>query len=196
VGLTGGVASGKSHVSRLFENLGVSVLDADQVSRIVVTPPSPVLSRIAARFGDDILLADGTLNRAALRAIVFADPQALRDLESITHPAIRDYIAAWRQAQQGPYCMIANAILIESGMHAQVDRVLVVDTPETVQLARLLQRDNIDEAAGRRMIAAQAARNDRLRMAADVIDNGDDRCDLEPVIRRLDVFYRRLGSIH
>jgi dephospho-CoA kinase len=127
---------------------------------------------------------------------VFADTQALRDLESFTHPAIRDYIANWRQAQPGPYCMIANAILIESGMYAQVDRVLVVDAPETVQLARLLQRDNVDEAAGRRMIAAQAARSDRLRQAADVIDNSNDRCDLEPVVRRLDVFYRRLGSLH
>ncbi len=196
VGLTGGVASGKSHVSRLFETLGVPVLDADQVSRAVVTPPSPVLHRIAARFGAEILLADGSLDRRKLRDIVFADAQALRDLEALTHPAIREAIADWRRAQPGPYCLVANAILIESGMHQQVDRVLVVDASEAVQLTRLLHRDNVDEAAGRRMLAAQAPRADRLRKADDLIDNGDESLDPAPAVRRLHRLYRRLGGAH
>lgn len=196
VGLTGGVASGKSHVTRLFEGLGVPVLDADQVSRIVVTPPSPVLDRIATRFGADILQPDGSLDRRRLRGIVFADAGALRDLEALTHPAIREHIALWRQAQPGPYCLVANAILIESGMHTLVDRVLVVDAPEAVQLARLLRRDNVDETTGRRMLAAQATRAQRLQQAGDVIDNGDESLDPAPQVWRLHHLYSRLGAAH
>jgi dephospho-CoA kinase len=196
VGLTGGVASGKSHVALLFEELGISLLDADQVSRIVVTPPSPVLEQIASRFGSDILLEDGSLDRRKLRGIVFADAQALRDLEALTHPAIRDYIANWRLARSGHYCIIANAILVESGMHSMVDRVLVVDASELVQLSRLLRRDNIDEATGRRMIAAQATRIQRLRVANDVIDNSVETRAVRPVVARLHALYCRLGGGH
>lgn len=194
VGLTGGVASGKSHVSHLFERLQVPVLDADQVSRIIVTPPSPVLDGIAARFGADVLQADGTLDRRRLREIVFADPVALKDLEALTHPAIRQFIADWRLSQIGPYCVIANAILIESGMRALVDRVLVVDAAESVQIARLLRRDNVDEASAHRMLAAQATRAARLVRADDVIDNSEEARRLEPDIHRLHRLYCRLGE--
>jgi dephospho-CoA kinase len=194
IGLTGGVASGKSHVAALFERLGTPVLDADQVSRDVVAPPSPVLQRIAERFGADILQGDGTLDRPRLRAIVFADGPARRDLEAITHPAIRERIAAWLGSQHGPYCILANAILIESGMAALVDRVLVVDAAEEVQLARLQRRDGMELAAGQRMLAAQTSRSRRLARADDVIDNADDQVDLRPAVARLHRLYLQLGG--
>ena len=196
IGLTGGIASGKSHVAKLFENRGIAVLDADQVSRQVVAPPSPVLDRIAARFGADILDQEGRLDRPKLRALVFADKQALHDLEAITHPAIREHIARWRTLQSGPYCMIANAILIESGMDKTVDRVLVVDASERIQLARLLRRDNQDEAAARRMMSAQATRAARLRKADDVIGNDDETLGVDADIERLHRLYTLLGNRH
>lgn len=194
VGLTGGIASGKSYVMRAFEALGVPTLDADQVSRDVVAPPSPVLAAIAARFGDDILQGDGQLDRARLRAVVFADAQARSDLEGLTHPAIRARIRDWRLAQSAPYCLLANAILIETGMAASVDRVLVVDAPEDVQRERLRRRDGIDDAAISRMLAAQATRAQRLAQAHDVLDNADENLDLTPAIARLHRLYRHLAD--
>ena len=194
VGLTGGVASGKSHVAQLFQLLGVPVLDADQVSRDVVSPPSPVLDRVAARFGAGILKGDGTLVRARLRTIVFADDLARRDLEALTHPAIREAIARWQAAQDEPYCILANAILFESGMHALVDRVLLVDAPEAIQLSRLLRRDNVDAIVGQRMLTAQAPRQDRLSRADDVIDNSNETRNLQQPVVRLHRLYRRHGD--
>lgn len=171
VGLTGGVASGKSLVSSQFRALGVPVLDADQVARDVVEPGQPALSEIAAAFGPASLLADGRLDRRRLRAIVFADPQARRRLEHITHPRIRERIRAWMDAQSAPYCMLENAILFESGMDALVDRVLVVDAPESLQRERLAARDGVDPALVEQMLAAQSPRELRLERADDVILN-------------------------
>ncbi|MGQ0528615.1 MAG: dephospho-CoA kinase [Panacagrimonas sp.] len=171
VGLTGGVASGKSLVSAAFRQLGVPVLDADQVSRLVVEPGQPALAEIVAQFGADALQADGQLDRRRMRERVFADPAARRQLEQITHPHIRAYIRAWLDAQIAPYCMLENAILFESGMEALVDRVLVVDVPEELQRQRLMQRDQVDEALVQRMLAAQSPRNLRLERADEVLLN-------------------------
>lgn len=171
VGLTGGIASGKSLVSQQFRELGVPVLDADQVSRVVVEPGSPALAEIAATFGPDILLADGRLDRRRMREIVFADPSARLALEQITHPRIREHIRAWLDAQQSPYCILENAILFESGMDALVDRVVVVDVPEAIQRARLVGRDGIEPALVEQMLAAQSPRELRLSRADDVIEN-------------------------
>lgn len=194
VGLTGGVASGKSTVALAFEALGVPTLDADQVSRDVVAPPSPVLAAIAERFGRDMLQADGTLDRARLRAVVFADAEALRALEALTHPAIRAHIAGWLQRQTAPYCLLVNAILIESGMDRLVQRVLVVDAPEAVQLRRLTRRDAMAPEAAQRMIDAQASRARRLARADDVIDNSDEALPLQPAVQRLHAFYLQRGG--
>jgi dephospho-CoA kinase len=194
VGLTGGVAAGKSYVAGLFEALGVPLLDADQVSRDVVTPPSPVLDQIAARFGQTILAPDASLDRAKLRAIVFADPQARRDLEAITHPAIRAAIRAWLAQQSGAYCILANAILIESGMDQLVDRILVVDAPEAVQMERLMQRDGMDQAGAERMLAAQIHRSQRLLRAKDLIDNSNPQRNVISSVHRLHRLYQRMGS--
>lgn len=189
VGLTGGIASGKSLVSQLFRDLGVPVLDADQVSRIVVEPGRPALAEIAAHFGADVLLADGQLDRRRMREIVFADPEARRALEGITHPRIRQFIREWLDAQQGPYCILENAILFESGMDALVDRVVVVDVPESLQRLRLVDRDGIDPVLVERMLAAQSPRELRRARADDVIENTGTVEQTAQAVRRLHEAY-------
>jgi dephospho-CoA kinase len=171
VGLTGGIASGKTLVADQFIALGVPLLDADLVSREVVQPGEPALAEIAETFGAAVIQADGTLDRRRLREIVFGDPAALKQLEAITHPRMRARIRRWAEAQTTPYCILSAAILLESGMHALVRRVLVVDVPEAVQLARLLSRDGISEVLARQMMAAQSPRTERLQRADDVLDN-------------------------
>lgn len=194
IGLTGGIASGKTHVSRLFIALGVPLLEADDVAREVVAPASPGLGAIVERFGAAMLLDDGSLNRRALREQVFADTTARRDLEAITHPLIRARVSDWRARQTAPYCIYAAAILIEAGMTRLVDRVLVVDAPEAVQLRRLQARDAIAEALAQQMLAAQAPRARRLAAAHDVLDNRDERLPLEPQVQRLHALYTALGT--
>lgn len=189
VGLTGGIASGKSLVSEQFRSLGVAVLDADQVSRVVVEPGQPALAEIATQFGADVLLADGQLDRRRMREIVFADPEARRRLEQITHPRIREHIRRWMDAQTGAYCILENAILFESGMDALVDRVVVVDVPESLQRQRLTGRDGIDAAFVERMMAAQSPRDLRVGRADDVIDNTGTREQTSAAVSRLHEAY-------
>lgn len=185
VGLTGGVASGKSLVSSEFRKLGVPVLDADQVSRAVVEPGQPALADITREFGAEVLLPDGSLDRRRMREIVFADPAARRRLERITHPHIRAHIRAWMDAQIAPYCMLENAILLESGMDALVDRVLVVDVPEQVQRERLSRRDGIDSDLVEQMIAAQSPRSLRVERADDVLLNTGTADEIVDAVLRL-----------
>ncbi|TJY65338.1 dephospho-CoA kinase [Sinimarinibacterium sp. CAU 1509] len=194
VGLTGGIASGKSTVQDEFIQLGVPVLDADQVARDVVAPGKPALAQIVAAFGADMLLKDGSLDRARMRQRVFAHPDARRQLESITHPAIRQQMTAWLAQQQGPYCILSVAILVEAGMRPLVDRVLVVDADEAVQLRRLCQRDGIDDSLARQMLAAQASRQQRLDAADDVIVNNTDLATLREAASTLHQFYLRLAA--
>lgn len=194
IGLTGGIASGKSHVARAFMALGVPLLEADDVARWVVAPGEPALARIAETFGAAMLQADGTLDRRALRAVVFGDREQLKVLEAITHPAIRARVQAWREAQTTPYCIYSAAILIESGMTALVDRVLLVDAPEATQLRRLMARDGSDETLARQMLGAQARREHKLACADDVIDNRDEGRAVEPQVLRLHRAYSRLAE--
>ena len=194
IGLTGGIASGKTHVANRFIALGVPLLEADEVARDVVAPPSPALAEIASVFGAAMVHDDGTLNRRALRDVVFADAAALKRLEAITHPAIRARVMAWRAAQNAPYCIYSAAILIEAGMANLVDRVLLVDAPEDVQLRRLMSRDGSNEVQARQMIAAQASRAQRLARADDVIDNHDERQSVAEQVERLHRYFSRLGE--
>lgn len=194
IGLTGGVASGKTFVGGEFQKLGVPLLEADDVGRAVVAPPSPALAEIAQEFGTDFLSADGQLDRRKMRECVFADPTALKRLEAITHPLIRARIREWQQAQTAPYCILSAAILLESGMDSLVDRILVVDAPETVQLERLRRRDGVGEPLVQQMIAAQASRKRRLERAHDVLDNNDAQQPLAPAIQRLHLFYGNLAA--
>lgn len=189
VGLTGGVASGKSVVSACFLKLGVPVLDADQVSRQVVEPGQPALAEIALTFGAEALQSDGTLDRRRLREIVFADAEARRKLEQITHPHIRERIRLWLDQQTAPYCVVENAILIESGMDRLVDRVLVVDVSPEVQMARLMSRDGVSDMLAQQMLAAQSSRSLRIQRADDVILNEGSVDDTADAVLRLHHIY-------
>lgn len=171
VGLTGGVASGKTLVETIFVELGVPVLDADQVSREVVHPPSAALDLIRTQFGVEFLNPDGSLNRARMRALVFADPEQRTKLEKILHPLMFKRIGEWRNACAQPYCVLSAAILLESGLRQLADRVLVVDAPAVLQRQRLRIRDGISESLASGMLAAQFSREQRLQSADDVVDN-------------------------
>lgn len=197
IGLTGGIAAGKSEVSRRFEALGVTVADADLAARAVVAPGSEGLARIAAHFGKDILLADGQLDRAALRARIFESAQERQALEAITHPAIRQLLRETCEQAEGPYAIAAIPLLTEAGGRQQypwLDRILVVDVPVAVQHARLMQRDGIDSALADRMIAAQASREARLALADDVVVNDGHPDHLQAHVERLDRAYRALAA--
>jgi len=196
IGLTGGIASGKSALGRQFEALGVTLVDADVVAREVVEP-GPVLTAIAERFGLAVLQADGTLDRRALRELVFADEQLRLALEAITHPAIRQRLLDRSRAAPGPYVVVAIPLLTEAGgrqAYPWLDRVLLVDAPLELQRERLMARDGIDAALADRMIAAQASREQRLALADDVVVNDGDPVRLEASARELDARYRQLAA--
>jgi dephospho-CoA kinase len=185
VGLTGGIASGKSLATQAFVDLGVPVLDADLVAREVVAPGTRALAAIAREFGAGFIQADGSLDRRQLRERVFGDEPALRRLERITHPAIRARLIQWRDAQPAGYCILSVAILVEAGMRPLVDRVLVVDAPVESQVQRLLGRDGIAADLALRMIGAQATREQRLAAADDVIVNDGPPAALLAQVARL-----------
>ncbi len=185
IALTGGIASGKSTVARLFETLGARLIDTDQIARELVLPGAPALQAIRQRFGDKILAADGTLDRAALRAHVFQDSTARADLEAILHPRIREETDARSARLGGPYQLIAVPLLVETGTHGRYDRVLVVDCEPARQLLRLMQRDGIDAAAAQRILDAQATRAQRLAIADDVIVNDGQVAHLASQVEKL-----------
>lgn len=193
VGLTGGIASGKSTVARLFAAIGVPVIDTDELSRDVVAPGSPLLPRIAARFGGRVLQADGSLDRAALRSVVFADPQARKDLEALTHPAILDAMRARTRTAGGPYQLLVIPLLVETGLRNEVDRVLVVDADEDLRVRRLQARDGATLAEARALLAAQVARETRLAAADDVIVNDGDLHALRDQVEALHAKYVALS---
>ncbi len=197
IGLTGGIAAGKSELSRRFEDLGITVADADVAARVVVAPGSDGLERIAAHFGDGILLADGNLDRATLRERIFASAQDRQALEAITHPAIRQLLRDTCKQADGPYAVAAIPLLTEAGGRQQypwLDRILVIDVPVAVQHARLLQRDGITAELADRMIAAQASREARLALADDVVVNDGQPEHLQAKVEALDQLYRLLSA--
>jgi dephospho-CoA kinase len=193
VGLTGGIASGKSTVARLFAALGIPVIDTDELSREVVAPGSPLLPRIAARFGERVLKADGSLDRAALRARVFADPRARADLEALTHPPILEAMRARASAAGGPYQLLVIPLLVETGLRSEVDRVLVVDAAEDVRVRRLQARDGATLDEARALLAAQVTREARLAAADDVIVNDGDLHRLRDQVEALHAKYVALS---
>ncbi len=185
VGLTGGIASGKTAVSDALAALGASVVDTDVVAREVVAPGSEGLAAVREAFGDEILAADGSLDRRRLRTLVFADERRRRELEGILHPRIRRRTFEAVNAADGAYVVIVVPLLAESDFHELVDVVVVVDCDEATQLERLMARDDHDEAEARRMIAAQSSREARLALADHVIDNTGDRDALHAQVTRL-----------
>lgn len=174
IGLTGGIASGKSTVADMFAALGVPVIDTDVIAREIVAPGQPALAEIVAAFGDDLLGPDGSLDRRALRARVFADPADRHRLEGILHPRIRNRTLELAAAAGGPYQVIVVPLLVESGFDRQVDEVVVVDCPEAEQRRRLMTRDGETAQQVSRMLAAQVGRAARIASADAVIDNSGD----------------------
>ncbi|MBU1460661.1 MAG: dephospho-CoA kinase [Gammaproteobacteria bacterium] len=192
LGLTGGIGSGKSAVVEAFGRLGVHWVDADHAARWVVEPGRPALGLIVDRFGDGVLAYDGGLDRAALRELVFREPEQRKWLEQLLHPLIRQEVDEHLSRATSPYAIMVSPLLVESGQHQQVARVLVVDVPEALQLERAIQRDQSSEAQIRAILNAQISREERLRRADDVLVNDRDRAWLEGEVKRLHDFYLTL----
>ena len=196
IGLTGGIASGKSTVADMFADLGVPVIDTDLIARDVVAPGQPALQEIREAFGAGVIAEDGTLDRPAMRALVFGDDEARRKLEAILHPRIGAATREQADAAGGPYQIIVVPLLLESSLRAFVNRVLVVDCEEETQVARLLSRDAESESQARRILAAQASRAERLAIADDVIANEGDLDDTREQVRRLHRRYLDEAAAH
>ena len=194
IGLTGGIASGKSTVAGMFADLGVPVIDTDVIAREVVRPGEPALAEIREAFGAGVIAADGTLDRPAMRAIVFGDDAARRRLESILHPRIGRATRKQADAAGGTYQVIVVPLLVESSLREFVDRVLVVDCDEEIQVARLLARDAESEDQARRMLAAQSSRAERLAIADDVVSNDGDLDGTREQVLALHQRYLREGA--
>lgn len=197
VGLTGGIASGKTAVAKCFEALGVTVADADIAAREAVAPGSEGLSEVIAAFGEGVLAADGSLDRAAMRKRIFGDEDARKRLEAIIHPRVRKLLKQQCEQAPGVYAIVAIPLLTEVGgreAYPWLQRILVVDVPVELQRERLIERDGIDAELADRMIAAQANRSQRLAIADDVIVNDGGLEELQRHIEALHLRYRDLAA--
>ncbi len=194
VGLTGGIASGKSTAAKFFGALGVPILDSDSIAREVVEPGQPPLERLIERFGRSILTPDGRLDRPALRAIVFSDPKARADLEALTHPAIGEAMQARSAEAGGPYQILVIPLLVEKNLRANVDRVLVVDCDEGLQIRRLQARDGSKPEQAQAILNAQVSRAARLQAADDVIHNDADMGRVRDQVATLHARYLELAQ--
>jgi dephospho-CoA kinase len=194
VALTGGIASGKTTVADLFAALGVPVIDTDVIARRVVEPGQPALAAVVAAFGPDVLDADGRLDRRRMRARIFADPAARQRLESILHPAIRAEMERQSSEAGGPYQVLVIPLLAEGKRRDHVDRVLLVDVPESLQVERLVLRDGVSQQQARTSLGAQATRAERLAMADDVVRNTGPVDELRGQVARLHQLYLGLAA--
>ena len=186
VGITGGIGSGKTAVTDWLAQKGITIVDADVVARLVVAPGMPALAEIALTFGAEYLLPDGQLDRAALRQLVFADEQKRKVLEAITHPKIREELAAQLRNASSPYVVLSSPLLLEGNQSEMVDITVVVDVPEPLQIERTMVRDQNDEALVTKIMAAQCDRETRLSRADIVIDNSES----------LDTLHHRTDALH
>ena len=194
IALSGGIASGKSTVAALFAQLGVPIIDMDELAREVVAPGSALLAQVLERFGPGVRNPGGSLDRRALREIIFRDVAARRELEALLHPAIRDLCTERSAAAGGPYQIIVIPLLTESGAASQYDRVLVVDCDAAVQRARLAARDGAATGLANAALAAQATRAERLRLADEVIHNDGEAAALGPRVLELHRQYLRRAA--
>lgn len=194
VGLTGGIASGKSTAAKFFGALGVPIIDTDQLARDVVEPGQPPLERLVERFGAGILTEDGHLDRPALRNIVFSDPMARADLEALTHPAIGAAVEARSAEVGGVYQILVLPLLVEKNLGSQLNRVLVVDCDEELQIRRLQARDGSTLEQARAILNAQASRTSRVKAAHDVIKNEGDMSAVRDQVEQLHARYLELAQ--
>lgn len=185
VGLTGGIGSGKSAAADHFAELGVDVVDADLASRAVVEPGMPALTKITAHFGEDLLQSDGSLDRAKLRSIVFAEVEQRQWLQKLLHPLISTYLQDQVAASATAYCLLVNPLLLESGQARWCDEVVVVDVSEEVQITRTMARDNNSRNQVEAIVAAQLKREDRLAKASRIIRNDGDLAHLHEQVQSL-----------
>ena len=194
VALTGGIGSGKSTVADAFANLGVPLVDADIIARQVVEPGMPALAAITSHFGETILRADGTLNRAALREKIFSEPKEKAWLNSLLHPLIQHETQRQLASIDKPYVLWVVPLLVENGLHNRANRVLVVDVAPEIQLARTMARDGITRQQAEHILASQASRQQRLACADDIIDNSGDPLVIAPQVASLHQQYLKLAA--
>lgn len=186
IGLTGGIGSGKTAAAGYFTHLKIDVVDADLASRAVVEPGMPALQQIVEHFGEDLLLGDGTMDRAKLRTIIFADTEQRKWLQSLLHPLISDYLRRQIETSTSPYCVLVNPLLLESGQASWCDEIVVVDVPKETQISRVMVRDDNPRSQVESIIAAQMDRASRLAKATRIITNDQD----------LNHLNRQVASLH
>ena len=193
IGLTGGIGSGKSIAAQEFATLGIDIIDADKISREIIKPNSFFLKKIVSKFGDSILTPDGNLDRLQMRKKIFIDKEDRIWLENLLHPPIKQTIKQRADRSKSPYCILLIPLLIETGTpYDFIDRILVVDTPEDLQIERVKQRDNLSELEIKKMIQAQTSRSQRLSLANDIIRNFDSLDNLNKQVHKLHSFYLSL----
>jgi dephospho-CoA kinase len=189
VGLTGGTGSGKSTVADLFAAHGIPIIDADVIAREITLPSTPAFHAILAHFGPSILQSDGSLDRQALRHIIFDDNEARAWLENTLHPLILEQIKQRISLISAPYCLVVIPLLAEKGSYTFINRILVVDASQQLQIERIRKRDHSDIKLATAIVQSQATREKRLKLADDIILNDGDLADLLPQVERLHTFY-------
>ena len=187
--MTGGIASGKTAVSDHFAHLGVPVIDTDRIAREIVEPGQPALQSIADSFGPGILDGDGALDRRKMRKMIFSDPVLKSRLENILHPLISAEVLRQIGRQTGPYCILVIPLFAESSSYTWINRVLVVDVPEEVQIERVMARDKIEREQAEAILRAQTSRQKRLTLADDVLENSGSFSELKKQVEKLHRFY-------
>ena len=195
IGLTGGIASGKSTICQLFSDRGINIIDADIIARQLVEPHQSCLTQIVQSFGTQILLDTGELDRSQLRRLVFADLKMKHQLEKILHPRIRQQLIIQSNAALSPYCMVCIPLLIESNMFELVDRVLVIETSVDTQLDRVCKRDNTSLQQAKKIIASQSTRHQRANIADDIINNNHSAENLNIIVKKLHEKYLDLANV-
>lgn len=192
VGLTGGIGSGKSTVAALFAKYHIPIIEADDIARILTEPNQVAFKKIIAHFNDPKLLKNGTLNRRYLRQLIFNSPKARRWLEQLLHPLICQKIKAMLRALHTPYCIIVIPLLCETGPYTFIDRILVVDTLQKMQVERVAKRDRVTPTHIKKMLRAQCTRKQHIQQANDIIDNTHNKRALHIQVARLHNLYTHL----
>jgi dephospho-CoA kinase len=196
IGLTGGIGSGKSTVANLFADLGAPIIDMDQIARHVVEPGQPALLQITQTFGNELIDVEGKLRRQQLSQIIFDSEEKRHQLEAILHPIIREETERQLAELEAPYCIVVIPLLLESNQRSLVNRILVVDAPEDIQIARTMQRDGISAKQAEKILASQVDRQSRLNAADDIINNSSALDSLRLQVKELDQAYRLLAEKH
>ncbi len=194
IGLTGGIGCGKTTITNLFSALNIPISDADLIAHQLVEPGQPALAKIIQRFGPEVISKEGRLDRAILRKLIFKEPKAKEQLENILHPLIFAEMNRWATQQESPYVIFSIPLLIETHQQKLVDRILVIDLPETQQVSRVVERDQLSEEATLRIISAQASRLKRREVADDLILNSHSKEQLKHQVSVLHQFYLKLAK--